>query len=216
MSISTSMTDYYQERAPEYEDFYHKPERQADLETLKLWFKEEVRGCSVLEIACGTGYWTAVAAPVVHFFQAADFNTAPMEIARAKNLGDHVHFMQADAYNLPDFNTEFDCGVANFWWSHVLLSDQQRFLSGFVSKLRGGAKLVMIDNNNVTGSTIPLTRKDEYGNTYQRRTTAAGKEYEVLKNFPGSAEIEAAFAPHCSTVNVRQSKYFWAVSAIAN
>lgn len=216
MSISTSMTDYYQERALEYEDFYHKPERQADQEELKNWLKEEVRGCSVLEIACGTGYWTAVAAPVVKLIQATDFNTAPMAIAQAKKLGDNVSFMQADAYNLPELEVAFDCGMANFWWSHVLLSDQQRFLSGFISTLQDGAKIVMIDNNKVAGSTIPLTRKDEHGNTYQRRVTSTGKEYEVVKNFPSTEEIEAAFAPHCSTINVRQSKFFWVVSAIAN
>lgn len=207
------MTDYYQERAPEYEEFYHRPERQAEQEELKDWLKDEVSGRTILEIACGTGYWTAVAAPQARFIQATDFNSAPMEFAREKALGDHVRFAQADAYSLPDFDIAFDCGMAHFWWSHVPLADQQRFLAGFVSKLQSGAKILMIDNNKVDGSTMPFSRKDEHGNTYQTRKLSNGSEYEVVKNFPGAGELRAAFAPFCSEVEVRQSTYFWAVRA---
>jgi len=214
MTLSTSMTDYYQERAPEYEEFYHRPERQQDQEELKDWFRNEVSGRTILEIACGTGYWTAVAAPEARFIQATDFNAAPMEIARDKDLGDHVRFAQADAYNLPDFDIAFDCGMAHFWWSHVLLADHQRFLSGLVSRLQSGARILMIDNNKVDGSTIPLSRQDDDGNTYQTRKLSNGSEYEVVKNFPGTDELRAAFQPHCTSVEVRQSVYFWAVSAI--
>ena len=208
------MTDYYQERAPEYEEFYHRPERQAEQDDLKTWLKEEVRERTILEIACGTGYWTAVAAQQARFIQATDFNSAPMEIAEGKALGEHVKFIQADAYDLPDFDTVFDCGMAHFWWSHVLIADRQRFLAGLVSKLQSGATVLMIDNNKVEGSTIPLTRKDQHGNTYQTRTRSNGSEYEVVKNFPGANELRAAFTPFCSEVEVRQSTYFWAVRGI--
>lgn len=214
MAISTSMTDYYQERAPEYEEFYHRPERQAEQAELKGWLEEETRGRTVLEIACGTGYWTAVAAPGARYIQATDYNSAPMEIARAKKLGEHVRFSRGDAYNLPGFDAAFDCGMAHFWWSHVLLADRERFLANFVAKLQGGAKVLMIDNNNVEGSTIPISREDAHGNTYQTRRLSDGSEYEVVKNFPDTEELRAALTPFCSGVEVRQGTHFWALRAI--
>jgi ubiquinone/menaquinone biosynthesis C-methylase UbiE len=59
-----TMEIYYRDRAPEYDKFYQVPERQHDLERLKLWLVEHVRGRHILEIAAGTGYWTEAAAAV--------------------------------------------------------------------------------------------------------------------------------------------------------
>src|SRR5882672_10040425 len=127
------MSDYYQARANEYESVYDKPERQDDLQRLRVWLAEEACGRSILEVACGTGYWTAVAASTASAIVATDCNPAPLEIARAKGLGAHVRFEQADAFALPDYGMAFDAGMAHFWWSHVSLADQQRFLGHFAS-----------------------------------------------------------------------------------
>ena len=95
--MSTSMADYYQARAPEFEIVYDKPERQADLPRLRSWLADEARGATLLEVACGTGYWTSVAATTAKAIVATDFNPGPLEIARSKGLGPHVTFAQADA-----------------------------------------------------------------------------------------------------------------------
>ncbi len=134
--MQSSMTDYYQARAHEYESVYDKPERQEDLHRLRAWLAEEARGRTMLEVACGTGYWTAVAASTASAIVATDLNAGPLEIARAKGLGAHVRFDQADAFALPDYGVPFDAGMAHFWWSHVPIADQQRFLGHFASKLR--------------------------------------------------------------------------------
>lgn len=214
MPIATSMTDYYQACAPEYEEFYDMPERLSDLAEVKIWLGLEARDRSILEVASGTGYWTAVAASVAKMIQATDFNPAPLEIARSKGLGPHVSFALADAYDLPDYGATFDCGMAHFWWSHVAKSSQDVFLSHFATRLGEGATILMIDNNYVEGSNIPITREDAQGNTYQVRILSSGEQYEVLKNFPDTADIEAAFSKLCTRVEVRQWTYFWAVKAI--
>ena len=214
MPVATSMKDYYQARAAEYEEFYDLPERLTDLGEVKTWLEEQSRNRTILEVASGTGYWTAVAAPIAKFIQGTDFNTAPLEIARSKDLGAHVNFAVADAYDLPEYDIVFDCGMAHFWWSHVAKSRQDLFLAHIASRLGSGATVLMIDNNYVAGSNTPITRKDSQGNTYQIRTLSNGDEYEVLKNFPGTADIETVFGRHCSKVDVRQWNYFWAVKAV--
>lgn len=209
----TAMTTYYQARAGEYEAIYAKPERQADLAALKLWLAAESAGRHVLEIACGTGWWTAVAAPSAAAILATDYNSGPLEIARAKGLGPKVTFAQADAYALgPDLGT-FDCGMAHFWWSHVPRGQQRAFLAHFAARLQSGARLLMIDNSYVPGSSTPISRTDHDGNTWQRRQLNSGEDHEVLKNFPTSAELKTAFGSISRAVEVRELTHYWALTA---
>jgi len=147
MTTSSSMVDYYEARAPHFEAVYDRPERQADLRVLRDWLAQEARGLTLLEVACGSGYWTRVAASTAKAILAIDCNPSPLALARSKNLGPHVTFARADAFALPTVAAQFDGGMAHFWWSHVSLADQQRFLVHFASKLRNRAKLLMIDNN---------------------------------------------------------------------
>jgi SAM-dependent methyltransferase len=213
MATSSSMVDYYEARASEFEAVYERPERQADLRFLRSWLAREARGLTLLEVACGSGYWTRVAATTAKAIHATDCNLSPLELARSKNLGPHVTFARADAFALPDQGSLFDGGMAHFWWSHVSLADQQRFLLHFASKLCRGAKLLMTDNNFVAGST-PISRRDALGNTYQRRRLASGGEYEILKNFTTSEDLRCSLCGLCSSVSVLQLQYYWAVSAV--
>jgi ubiquinone/menaquinone biosynthesis C-methylase UbiE len=207
------MTAYYQARAQEYERIYDKPERQADLARLRDWLTEETRGRTIIEIACGTGYWTAVAAPVARRIVATDINSGPLAIARAKDLGEHVMFREADAYDLPGGLGPFDMAMAHFWWSHVAIADQPRFLRHVASRLETGARLVMIDNRYVEGSSTPLSRTDTEGNTYQTRTLADETTHEVLKNFPSPADLQRTLGILAADVKVTEFDYYWGARA---
>ena len=55
---------YYAARAPEYDRIYQKPERQGDLLELVAYLPSLFVGRRVLDIACGTGFWTQHIAPV--------------------------------------------------------------------------------------------------------------------------------------------------------
>ena len=82
---ATDMVQYYADRASEYERIYAKPERQSDLATLKDLIRKTFLDRSVLEIACGTGYWTEVLAGCAQSVVATDINEDVLEIARAKD-----------------------------------------------------------------------------------------------------------------------------------
>jgi SAM-dependent methyltransferase len=213
MAASSSLVDYYEARASEFEAVYEKPERQAELRFLRGWLAQEVRGLTLLEVACGTGYWTGVAATTAKAIFATDCNPSPLELARSKNLGPQVTFAREDAFALPTQDHLCDGGMAHFWWSHVSLADQQRFLTHLASKLRKRAKLLMIDNTFATGST-PIARRDALGNTYQRRRLASGDDYEILKNFPTGEELRRSLEGSCASVTVLELEHYWAVSAV--
>jgi demethylmenaquinone methyltransferase/2-methoxy-6-polyprenyl-1,4-benzoquinol methylase len=204
------LTDYYAARAGEYERIYDKPERQADL--ARLWrlipgyFVER----NVLEIACGTGYWTQWIAPVARKVSAIDINPETLAIARSKNLPpDRVSWEVADVHDLPPHYNAFTGAFAGFWWSHVLRADRRRFVKSVHRALSPGAVVVALDNRYIEGSSTPVSHVDGDGNSFQRRRLADGSEHIVLKNFPTEAELIAEISDCATAVEYTTLDYYW-------
>ena len=115
-----AMKDYYAARAREYERIYAKPERQADLRRLEDRIPELLTGRRVLEVACGTGYWTKHIARTARSIFATDLTEETLEVARSKDLPrEKVRYATADAFALPAHEGPFDGAYAGFWWSHL-------------------------------------------------------------------------------------------------
>ena len=209
-SLKTDLKQYYAQRAAEYELFYAKPERQVDLAAMKLAIGEAFPGRSVIEIACGTGWWSEHIASTAASLDAFDINEETLAIARTKAVDQkRTSFAIADAYSLPLPNKDYDGAFGGFWWSHVLKRDLPRFLEGLHRVLVPGAKVVFLDNLYVEGSSTPIARTDEHGDSWQARKLSDGSQHDVLKNFPTPAELEAAVAPYSSDVRVKLYDYFW-------
>ena len=204
---------YYAKRAAEYERFYDKPERQAEYAALRERVAGLLAGRRVLELACGTGYWTKVMSATAREVTALDFNQEMLDVAGSKNLPkDKVAFGIGDAYALPDLGRRHDALFAGFWWSHVLLQDLDSFLRGAVDAVAPGALIVFLDNRFVEGSNTPVSRRDAQGNGYQPRALDDGSIYEVLKNFPDDAELLRRASAHGTQAKVENFKYFWLLS----
>lgn len=201
---------YYAARALEYERIYAKPERQADLRQLELRLPEMLDGRKILELACGTGYWTQFLARKAQSILALDANPETLQLALEKPLPpERVHFRAADIYALPDDLGAFDGAFAGFWWSHVPLRDRVRFLQSLDQRLLPGAKVVLLDNLFVEGSSTPIAHKDEDGNTYQRRRLNDGSEYVVLKNFPTEVELFDVIGAFARDMQFQCLEFYW-------
>jgi SAM-dependent methyltransferase len=207
------MVEYYRRRAGEYDAVYRTVAWRGDLAILRNWLTGHANGRTILEVAAGTGYWTAVAATVAHSITATDISAEPLAIAAARNLGEHVALVRADAWCLPDPPERCELGMAHLWWSHVRTQDRASFLSHFASRLRARATLLMIDQNHVPGFGMPVSRRDADGNSYQTRWLDSGERFEVVKNYPDRAELEQSLGPACEHVRIVQLTHFWAVSA---
>ena len=203
---SPELVDYYRRRAGEYEAIYAKPERQADLALLRRHIPDRLRSRRVLEIACGTGYWTTLVAPAAASVVATDAGEEPMAIARAKPYpAGRVRFALADAYALDASLGRFDGALAVFWWSHVPLGRIADFLASLHARLEPGARVLLLDNLYVEGNSTPISEVDTAGNTYQLRTLADGSGFRVLKNFPTKDELRGFFP----AVHYRALDYYW-------
>ena len=213
-ATADSMRAYYAQRATSYERVYDKPERQADLRAMKAWLPERFEGRHGLEIACGTGYWTPLAAERCANWLATDANEEVLAIARTKPLPPgKVQFSQLDAYALSTLgDTSFDATLAAFWWSHVPLQHLAGWLAGLHAQLAPGAVVVMLDNCFVPGSIQPITRQDAEGNTYQTRALDDGSTHEVLKNFPTREQAFAMLGARARNPQWTVFQHYWALS----
>jgi len=215
MSIEATMVSYYAERAAEYERIYHKPERQADLRHLRSFVERTFADADVFELACGTGYWTEILSRTAASVVATDINEEVLEIARSKPIDIRkTTFHIADAYHLPDFTHGFTSGLSVFWWSHVPKARLPGFLRGFHRIFAPGARIVFIENCHVEGSSTPISRTDEHGDTFQLRRLDDGSTHEVLKNFPTESELRAAVEGLASDVQVEFLEYYWILSYV--
>jgi SAM-dependent methyltransferase len=202
---------YYARRAREYETIYQKPERQADLRTLEAGLPAVFTNRRVLEIACGTGWWTPFGARACTQWLATDANPEVIEIARSKPLPpSKVRFALVDAYSLAELgDAKFDAAFAGFWWSHVPRKQLPDFLRTLHARLAPGSPVVFIDNRYVAGSSTPLSRTDAHGNTYQQRSLADGSTHEVLKNFPARDEVQALLGRQVQALQWTELEFFW-------
>lgn len=210
MESRAALENYYAKRAPEYERIYHKPERQGELAELHSRVRNSFIGLDVIEIACGTGYWTETLARTARSVVAVDVNEEVLAIARLKPGNASVRFEIADAYALPDLGP-FSGALIAFWWSHMPKSRIRAFLHGLHQRLEPGASVMFIDNTYVAQSSTPIARADAEGNTYQLRKLEDGSLHEVLKNFPTDRELRNAVDDFGKEVEVQWLKYYWTV-----
>lgn len=208
--VDPDLLQYYSDRVAEYEDVYDRPERAAHLEALESAVTETLAGHDVIELACGTGYWTERVSQTADSVVAMDASRAVLREAASKSVpGIDVAFVQADAYAPPVDEETFTAGFAGFWWSHVPRNTLDDFLRTLHETLAEGARVCFVDNRFVEGSSTPISRSDGDGNTYQRRQLQDGSTYTVLKNFPSAAELRDAVAPHAAAIEVRNFTDYW-------
>ena len=210
---TTDTAAYYARRANEYERVYSKPERQGDLAALRkdiaaLLVKEDV-----LEIACGTGYWTELISRLARSVLATDVNEEVLQIAGRRTCPrGNVRFARRDAFAMAGISGEFTAIFAGFFWSHVPLRRIPEFLATLHAKLCPGGLVVLVDNNYVAGSSTPISSRDTDGNTYQRRSLDDGSMHEILKNFPSEGDLRNAIG-NCAVDSRHVSlRYYWCLT----
>lgn len=213
--MSADLENYYAARAREYDRIYEKPERQADLRAIERWLPEVFRDKALLEVACGTGYWSQLLAPVAQSFVGIDASDEVLEIAKSRVTVPHARFLKGDAYRLPRELGPFDAAFAGFWLSHVPKVRLAAFFEGLHRSLAPGAKVVLLDNLYVQGSSTAISEQDADGNTYQARPLSDGSVHRVLKNFPSESALRDRVAGFGVDVTYRQWTHFWALEYVA-
>ena len=191
-SLLKGIVEYYAERADVYDETagYTNAEAEKLRNPIKERYRRLFAGHDVLEIACGTGYWTQVIGEVAKSLLATDINQSVINLAcrRCSDLH-NVEFCLADAFSLRGIPNHFTAAVAIWWWSHIPKNAIGTFLNALHSKLVPGAVVLFSDH---LSSVFASYRVDADGNNIELRTLPDGRSFEVVKNYPSEREITDA------------------------
>lgn len=212
--ITEQSAQYYAKSAANHDRVYDKAERQADLAAMRGHVATAVRGHVVLELACGTGYWTRILAETAESVMATDINPEMIALARLRAMpADKVSLRVADAWDLPADIGSYTAVFIGFWWSHVKREEQERFLAQLRSRLGGDIVIILLDDVYVEGSSETVARTDAEGNTYQIRTAPDGMRYEIPKTYPSDSALRKKLASSVREIKIIRLDYFWLLSS---
>jgi SAM-dependent methyltransferase len=197
-----SMIDYYEARAPEYDDWYlrrgryargaiHDAAWNAELDAAGRWLDGLPWRGEIVELAAGTGWWSPLLASRGEL-SLYDASPAALERARerlvAHNLRAHLHVR--DAWAEPD--RAVDGLFLGFWLSHVPRERLGEFLALARRWLKPDGRLAFIDSLSDPASSAadhPEPAKD-----LSLRRLADGREFTIVKIYYTPDELTAALA----------------------
>jgi len=208
---------YYSKRAPEYEQIYFRdmPDRRKEIEDEVAFVKELCAGKNVLDIACGSGYWTERISETASSIVACDISAEMLDIAKQKKFYCPVNFIRSNLNYLPFAPNSFDIVVLGFWFSHHPSQDYPNLFSNITYPLKAGNLLWLIDNNPpAEGSVNQSHHVDDHGNNFKKRFLDNKKEYIILKNYFEKDELKDIFSPFYKINRLIYGKYYWSVMLI--
>jgi ubiquinone/menaquinone biosynthesis C-methylase UbiE len=212
MSKDKSITDYYRYRAGEYEQIYYRkvPERRQEIDDHCRYLEKLAKNKTVLDLACGTGYWTKVLAKSAKELVASDIVLEMITQARLKEFSIPVEFVVADLHRPPFIANTFDLVTLGFWMSHEPRQNYTDMFRAIKSPLKEDGLIWMIDNNPpAEGPRIDSVRNDEFGNNFKKRLLSNGDEFVILKNYFSKENLVEILSSTFEIKELIHQPYYW-------
>jgi demethylmenaquinone methyltransferase/2-methoxy-6-polyprenyl-1,4-benzoquinol methylase len=211
---------YYQARAPEYDEWWQRRGR-FDLgpELAEEWDREvaqvaaalETFGAAgdVLELAGGTGWWTAHLARTAGHLTVIDSSPESLELNRKRVGRPGVDYLLADltTWQPP---RRYEVVFFSFWLSHVPRSRFSGFWSFVPSCLAPKGRVFLIDNRNASWPTREIA--DPYviqrDSDLELRRLHDGREFQVVEVFYEPEELQALLGDEGWTARLDATRWF--------
>lgn len=202
IDIERQMIDYYEARAPEYDDWYlrrgryergaiHDAAWNAELDAAGRWLDGLPWRGEIVELAAGTGWWSPLLASRGEL-SLYDASPAALDRARerlvAHGLRAHLHLR--DAWADPD--REVDGVFMGFWLSHVQRDRLAEFLGLCRRWLKPGGRIAFIDSLD-----DPASRAADHAPPADDRAVRRlddGREFTIVKVFYDPDELRQALS----------------------
>ena len=210
--VGDSLEEYYRARAPEYEQIYYRdhPARQAELAAEAERLAHLAAGKTVLELACGTGYWTKVMSATATRIVASDIAPEAIVEAQKKTYGCEVEFVAADMFTHAFDDRAFDLVALGFWFSHHPRQEYSRLFDLLTRPLKPRGLIWMTDNNPPAEGTGEESHEiDEHGNNYKLRSLSNGRTFLILKNYFSRNDLEEILESRFEIRSLVHNPYYW-------
>ncbi|MFH1681581.1 MAG: class I SAM-dependent methyltransferase [Candidatus Eisenbacteria bacterium] len=183
---------YYKARASEYDEWFYREGRYDRGEEHRLaWFAEieEVKRAlhraepqgEILDLACGTGIWTAELEPFASRLIAVDASPETLALNRERLRSSRALYIAADLFSWTPPG-RFDFVFFAFWLSHVPEERFGAFWDLVRGALRSGGRAFFVDSLFIQESTArdhaPLSRDG-----IVTRKLNDGRTYRIVKVF---------------------------------
>jgi SAM-dependent methyltransferase len=205
---------YYQARAPEYDEWWQRrgPFDQGP-ESAEEWDREvahvaaalESFGATgdVLELAGGTGWWTARLGRTAERLTVLDSSPESLELNRKRVPRPDVDYLVADLFTWQPLRT-FDVVFFSFWLSHVPRPRFSDFWSLVRSCLTPGGRVFLIDNRNeIPGPNV--VRRDS---DLELRRLHDGRGFQLVEIFYEPDELRSLLADEGWTGTLDATRWF--------
>ena len=211
---------YYQARAPEYDEWWQRrgrfdlgPELAAewDREVAQVAAALETFGATgaVLELAGGTGWWTARLARTARQLTVVDSSPESLERNSERVGRPDVGYVVADLFTWQPPGT-YDVVFFSFWLSHVPRSRFAGFWSLVGSWLAPGGRVFLVDNRNASHPTREIA--DPYvirrGSDLELRRLHDGREFQVVEVFYEPEELRSLLDAEGWTARLDATRWF--------
>ncbi|RPE42785.1 demethylmenaquinone methyltransferase/2-methoxy-6-polyprenyl-1,4-benzoquinol methylase [Streptomyces sp. Ag109_O5-1] len=188
---------YYRAGAAEYDRPYARYEELRRLLTLVDGLPV---GGDVLELACGTGQWTALLAERAHSVTAVDMSDEVLAIARTRTPFSHVRFVQADVFEWRP-SRSYDTVFFAFWLSHVPPARLPGFWDGIATMLAPGGRAVFVDDGPPMAAYEEGVEEGPVPTVLRRLDD--GSSYRIVKVFHAADTLTADLTARGWTADVR-------------
>lgn len=210
--------EYYRARAPEYDEWFYRHGRyDQGEEHTSQWQREvqqvrdQLRSASgfghILEMAPGTGIWTAELIQIGESVTALDASPEMIKINRAKLLSDKVDYQLTDLFSYEP-QRQYDMVFFGFWLSHVPADRFPPYLDMVQRALKPGGRLFFVDSGKVD-MTRSHTGTANLGGELQRRVLKDGRQFDIVKIYYDPAELTEALCRHGFDIEVQSSGNFF-------
>ena len=197
-AILKQQMEYYQVRAKEYDEWFlrqgrydrgedHRRQWQAELALVESALIREIPGGAVLELACGTGFWTSCLAKQATHVTAVDSSPEALTINRKKTGSLPVDFMEADIFCWKP-SRRYDFIFFGFWLSHVPAEQFDAFWDLVTSALSTGGKIFFIDSLFNQESTAKDHGELDHSGIVERKLND-GSRYLIIKRYYEPEEL---------------------------
>ncbi len=202
--IKKQIYNYYNERAPEYEEIYTLGTGSASIPDPSVYRKEvktvsslisKYVGENHIDIACGTAFWLQFYYHKCLNITLVDQSANMIEESKKKverlNIQEKVELICKDILNYKFKEQFYDSALVGLVLSHLDNNEENKLFEGLKLTLKSGGKLILLDSV-WTEERAKFREKS----ALQKRLLNDGREFTILKKYFTSEDIKNLFVKY--------------------